>query len=78
MPKPLFPANAEGLSKFERRLILAGGAAVFTTAVVPQFAETETIDEEIMKLWFQLNPEQKRDVLDNFFGQRRSSSLSER
>lgn len=72
MPNSSIPANAEGLSKFSRRSILVGGAAA-TLAVVTNssiaVAAVENgpavdIDAEIMRLWFKLDADQKRGVLD--------------
>ena len=63
MPQLSFPANAEGLSKFSRRSILAGGAAVCATVVIPCLPPEEPPREELIRLFNELSLDGKREFL---------------
>lgn len=63
MPKPSFPANAEGLSKLSRRSVLFGAGAVCVSAAIPDVVPAETQREEFRRLFNQLSTDKKQDFL---------------
>lgn len=61
MPNSVIPANAEGLSKFSRRSTVSRASR--TSVMTPKPSKSETIDDEVWRLWMLLSDREKCELV---------------